>query len=130
MSFLDNLENNLKALENREERDPEQVKRLREQREAEKSRALLIAPNVAELKNGAFTQQLLNECVVLGHKARTKVHITWLGDVLRLQAKENRLELVPTPAGIEARLFDGDQQVSSELVDFASPASELAAKLF
>ena len=129
MSFLDNLENNLKALENREERDPEQVKRQREQREAEKSRALQIAPQIEELKSGAFTQQLLNECAVLGHKARTKVHITWLAEVLRLQAKENRLELVPTPEGIEARVFHGDQQVSSELVDLASPPSELAAKL-
>ena len=28
MSYLDNLENNLKALENQEERDPQKVKRV------------------------------------------------------------------------------------------------------
>ena len=33
MSYLDNLENNLKALENQEERDPEKVKREQERRE-------------------------------------------------------------------------------------------------
>ena len=32
MSFLDNLENNLKALENLEEKDPEKVKRDQERR--------------------------------------------------------------------------------------------------
>lgn len=38
MSFLDNLENNLKALEGREEKDPEQVKRDRERREGKGTR--------------------------------------------------------------------------------------------
>ena len=37
MSYLDNLENNLKALEKQEERDPEKVKREQERREAPKT---------------------------------------------------------------------------------------------
>ena len=36
MSYLDNLENNLKALEKQDERDPEKVKREQERREAER----------------------------------------------------------------------------------------------
>ena len=40
MSFLDNLENNLKALESREEKDPEKVKRDQERREADRNAAV------------------------------------------------------------------------------------------
>ena len=50
MSFLDSLENNLKALENQEQRDPEQVKRRREQQEAEKALAVALQPFAEELK--------------------------------------------------------------------------------
>ncbi len=121
MSFLDNLENNLKALENREERDPEQLKRRREQQEAEKSRAQAAAPYAEALKTGEFTRKLLDECAILGHRHRTKVHITWLGDTLRLQARENRLELVPTPDGIVAHLFRGDAE-SIEPLDETLPS--------
>ena len=44
MGFLDNLENNLKALESREERDPEKVRREQERREADRTSALLREP--------------------------------------------------------------------------------------
>jgi len=51
MSYLDNLENNLKALENQEERDPQKVRREQERREAERTAALLRAPHAEALKN-------------------------------------------------------------------------------
>jgi hypothetical protein len=102
MSFLDNLENNLKALESQEEKDPETVKRDRERREAERNAALLRAPHVDALKNSAFTSELLTECRTIGRGQRVLVQFTWIGENLRLDAKPKRMELVPTSEGITA----------------------------
>jgi hypothetical protein len=102
MSFLDNLENNLKALENREEKDPEKVQRDRERRESDKNAALLRAPYVEALKNSAFTSELLTQCRTIGHGQRVLVRFTWIGESLRLDAKDKRLELTPTAEGITA----------------------------
>ena len=44
MSFLDNLENNLKALENAAERDPAEIARRQQAAEQAKAAALAIAP--------------------------------------------------------------------------------------
>src|ERR1035438_8015207 len=96
MSFLDNLENNLKALENREEKDPEKVKRDRERREAERNAALLRAPHVEALRNSAFTSELLAQCRTIGHGQRVLVQFTWIGESLRLDARSKRMELNPT----------------------------------
>lgn len=100
MSFLDNLENNLKALESREETDPETVKRDRERREAERNAALLRAPHAEALKNSAFTSELLTQCRLLGREQRLLVQFTWIGESLRLDAKTKRMELVPSAEGI------------------------------
>ena len=62
MSFLDNLENNLKALENLDQKDPEKIKRDQERRETEKAEALKAAPHAEALKNSAFTAELLKQC--------------------------------------------------------------------
>lgn len=102
MSFLDNLENNLKALESREEKDPEKVKRDQERREADRNAALLRAPHVEALKNSAFTSELLTQCRAIGHGQRVLVRFTWIGESLRLDAKSKRLELIPTTEGITA----------------------------
>jgi hypothetical protein len=110
MSYLDNLENNLKALENQEERDPEKVKREQERREAERSSALLRAPHVEALKNSPFTLELLTQCRAIGHQQRVLVQFTWLGEVLRLDAKAKRMLLTPTSEGITAVFsVDGDE---------------------
>ena len=100
MGFLDNLENNLKALENQEERDPEKVKRDRERRESDRNAALLRAPYVDALKNSAFTSDLLTQCRAIGHGQRVLVQFTWIGENLRLDAKTKRMELSPTAEGI------------------------------
>lgn len=102
MSFLDNLENNLKALESREESDPDKRKRDQERRETERAEELARAPYVEALKNSRFTSELLTQCRVIGHQQRVLVRFTWIGDRLRLDATPRRLELVPIAEGIEA----------------------------
>ena len=102
MSFLDNLENNLNALERQEEKDPEKVKRDRDRREAERSAALQRAPHAEALKHSPFTMDLMTHCRTIGHSHRVLVQFTWLGENLRLDAKGKRMELVPTAEGIIA----------------------------
>jgi hypothetical protein len=102
MSFLDNLENNLNALERQEEKDPEKVKRDHERREADRTAALKRAPHAQALKNSPFTSELLTQCRLIGREQRVLVQFTWLGEKLRLDAKAKRMELVPTAEGIMA----------------------------
>src|ERR1700722_5595516 len=117
MSFLDNLENNLKALENRDERDPEKVKREQDRREAERTAALLRAPHADALKNSPFTMDLLTECRAIGRGQRVLVQFTWLGETLRLDAKTQRMELTPTAEGIIAILSLNGEETDRTTVD-------------
>lgn len=103
MSFLDNLENNLKSLESREEKDPEAVQRERERREAERSAALQRAPHVDALKHSPYISELLTQCRTIGRGQRVLVQFTWIGENLRLDAKPKRMELIPTAEGIVAQ---------------------------
>ena len=110
MSYLDYLENILNALERQEERDPEKVKREREQREAERTAALLRAPHAEALRTSPFTSELLTQCRTIGHAQRVLVQFTWLGESLRMDAKAKRMELTPTAEGINAVLsVDGEE---------------------
>ena len=102
MSFLDNLENNLNALERQDEKDPEKVRRDQERREADRTAALLRAPHAEALKDSAFTSELLTHCRTIGHAQRVLVQFTWIGENLRLDAKTKRMELTPTAQGIIA----------------------------
>ncbi len=126
MSFLDNLENNLKALESQEEKDPEKVKRDQERREADRTAAISRAPHIEALKNSAFTSELLTQCRSIGHGQRVLVQFTWIGERLRLDAKGKRLELVPTAEGIEALFFLDGAKTGKTMVD---PQSGDAAAL-
>jgi hypothetical protein len=128
MSFLDNLENNLKALENREEKDPEKVKREQEQREADRSAALLRAPHAEALKKSPFTSDLLTQCRVIGHGIRVLVQFTWIGEMLRLDAKAKRLELVPTADGIEAQYSVDGVRTGNERIELTGVAEDLARR--
>jgi hypothetical protein len=116
MSFLDNLENNLKALENQEEKNPEKLKRDQERREAERNSALLRAPHAEALKNSAFTSHLLTMCRTIGREHRVLVRFTWIGENLRLDAAAKRMELTPTPEGIVAVFSLNGAEVSRETV--------------
>jgi len=117
MSFLDNLENNLKALESREEKDPEKIKRDRERREADRSAALLRAPHADALKSSPFTSELLTHCRTIGHGQRVLVQFTWLGENLRLDAKTKRMELIATPDGTAAVFFVDGLETERATVD-------------
>jgi hypothetical protein len=129
MSYLDNLENNLKALENLEERDPEKVKREQERREAERSASLLRAPYVDALKNSPFTSELLTQCRTIGHGQRVLVQFTWLGETLRLDAKTKRMTLSPTSEGITAVFsVDGDETGRATIDPAVDDAGELARR--
>ena len=129
MSFLDSLENNLKALERQEERDPEKVKRDHEQRDAERAKALLRAPHVEALKTSAFTSELLTQCRTIGHGQRVLVQFTWIGESLRLDAKAKRLELIPGAEGITAVYYLDGAEVNRAVVDLqADDAAALARR--
>ncbi len=117
MSFLDSLENNLKSLEQQEERDPARAAELRQQRETERAKALEAAPYADELKKGKFAAALLDHATRIGHGIRTKVQITWIGTTLRLQAKERRLDLQPVPTGVRAIFSENGTETSSSLID-------------
>jgi hypothetical protein len=117
MSFLDNLENNLNALERQEEKDPEKMKRDRERREVDRSAALLRAPHAEALKHSPFTMDLMTHCRTIGHTQRVLVQFTWLGENLRLDAKTKRMELMPTPDGITAVFTLDGVETGREAVD-------------
>jgi hypothetical protein len=117
MSFLDNLENNLKALENQEERNPERVKRDQERRAAERASALLRAPHADALKNSPFTSKFLTQCRTIGREHRVLVQFTWIGENLRLDAAGKRLELTPTPEGIVAVFSLNGAEVTRQMVN-------------
>jgi len=117
MGFLDNLENDLKALETREERDPEKLKRERDRREADRAAALLRAPHAEALKNSPFTSELLTQCRAIGRGQRVLVQFTWLGETLRLEAKEKRMELEPTAQGITAVFSSNGVEMGRTIVD-------------
>lgn len=128
MGFLDNLENDLKALERQEERDPEAVKRAQERREAERNAALARAPHVEALKTSPFTSELLGQCRVVGRAARVLVQFTWIEDTLRLDAREKRLELVPTAEGIVGVYSVDGVESAREMIDPAKDDAEVLVK--
>lgn len=125
MSYLDNLENNLKALEAAEQRDPEKAKRDLEAKEAARAEALKIAPHAEALKSSAFTEQLLAACRTVGHSLRTMVRFTWIGNTLRLEAKEKKLELRPTADGVVAVFTEGGNERSTP-IDLSGNAETFA----
>ena len=114
MGFLDNLENSLKSLESQEERrDPAQVKR----REEDRKLALAAAPWAEKLKNSDYIKQLFDKAAVAGHRIRAKVYMAWFDTTLRLEARERRLELKPTPEGIVAEFGEPSGALQTKPID-------------
>jgi hypothetical protein len=128
MSFLDNLENNLKALESRTEKDPEALAREAAAREAARSVALEIAPYAEALRHGPFTDGLLTACRDIGHRTRILVRPVWVDSTLRLEAGAKKLELRPTPSGVLAVFFDGGTELQSIPIDLSSDPAKVAEK--
>jgi hypothetical protein len=113
MSFLDNLENNLKAMESAQQEGIGD----RARKDADKARAKSAAPWAEKLKNSPWTQNLMKQAVRAGFQRRVKMNLIWLGSVLRLEALEERLELRPIASGIEAVLLHGNEEVKRQKVN-------------
>ena len=128
MSFLDNVENNLKALESQSEKDPAAVAREVAAREASRALALQIAPHAEALRKGSFKDGLLTACREIGHRKRILVRPVWVDSTLRLEAAAKRLELRPSPNGVMAvSLLDGQEKESAP-IDLSSDPVKLAEK--
>ncbi len=124
MSFLDNLESNLKSLESQEEAR-EGAERQQQERERNRAGAQAAAPYAEQLKKGPYTEELLKQAARIGFSMRTKVHVAWLGSTLRLEARERRLELRPTASGVVAVEIDQNRETRVEPLDLQGSPEEL-----
>jgi hypothetical protein len=124
MSFLDNLENNLKALESRDEAGLDQSG----WRDRERELAIAAAPWAERLKREPFAQTLMRQATLAGRQSRTKVNLMWIGTILRLEARGHRLELRPEPQGVVAVFLRGSEEVRHEPVDLAGDPGKLTSQ--
>jgi hypothetical protein len=124
MSYLDNLESSLKNLESQEERDPREHQR----RQEERKRSVAVGPWAEQLKTGPYTQKLLEEAALAGRRIRTKIYMAWFDDMLRLEARERRLEFRPTAEGIVAAFIEIDGTTKTQAVNLKSDPAELLKK--
>jgi len=114
MSFLDNLENNLKTLESQDSGAELEQQR---QREAQRRQAVAAAPYAEQLKSSPYTAELLKHATRAGYKLRTKVHLAWIGSTLRLEARDRKLELRPTPEGVVAAFLEDNRELRTLPID-------------
>ncbi len=124
MSFLDNLENDLKALESREEGGIEEGRR----RDRERELAIAAAPWAERLKREPFAQALMQQATLGGRQRRIKVNLMWIGTTLRLEARGHRLELRPGAKGIAAVFLRGTEENGQEPVDISGSPQKLVGK--
>jgi hypothetical protein len=120
VSFLDNLENNLKALEGRDEGLDDSRKR-----ETDRERRLAIAPWAERLKREPYAEALMRQATLAGRPRRMKVNLSWLETTLRLEARDHRLELRPTPDGVVAVFLRETEELRRTPVDLAGDAQAL-----
>ncbi len=123
MSFLDNLENNLKALESREQGGLEDQR----SRDADRSRAKAAAPWAEKLKRDTWTQSLMQQSTRAGFQRRIKVNLIWIDTTLRLEALDQRLEFRPEPNGIMVVALNEGNAVSAGLIDMTEDPQTLIA---
>jgi hypothetical protein len=124
MSFLDNLENNLKALESREEGGLDQNRR----RERDRELALAVAPWAERLKREPFGPTLMQQATLAARPRRIKVNLMWIDTTLRLEARDHRLELRPGRDGVVAVFLRGAEEFARETVDLAADPQNLVTK--
>ncbi|HEX4167062.1 MAG TPA: hypothetical protein VHZ55_16480, partial [Bryobacteraceae bacterium] len=86
---------------------------------------LAVAPWAAKLKDSVFTKQLFDKAAMAGHKIRTKIYMAWLENTLRLEAREKRFDLRPTPEGIVADFETLDGRHVLKAVDLESDPQAL-----
>ncbi|HVW84886.1 MAG TPA: hypothetical protein VHB50_09400, partial [Bryobacteraceae bacterium] len=123
MSFLDSLENNLKALESREQEGMGDARK----READQTQAKAAAPWADRLKRDPWTQTLMQQMTRAGFERRTKVNLAWIGSTLRMEARGHRLELRPSPQGVAAVFLHGTEESKQEPVNFSADPRRLVA---
>jgi hypothetical protein len=123
MSYLDNLEDNLKSLERQQETSGDDRRRAEEER----AQALAAKPWAERLKQSDFTKRLMDEAAAAGHRRRVKVYITWLGTTLRLEARERRLELRPGPDGVRAVFLENGNETGARTIDLEGDPAQLVS---
>lgn len=123
MSFLDNLENNLKTLESRDEGNDDARRR-----EKDRGRALAVGPWAERLKREPYAQNLMREATLAGRSRRMKVNLAWIETTLRLEARGHRLELRPTPDGVRAVFLHEGKDLANEPVDLTADPAKLTNK--
>ncbi|MBX9599979.1 MAG: hypothetical protein K2X35_03205 [Bryobacteraceae bacterium] len=126
MSFLDNLENSVKAMEAREQRDPEALQRERQAREAAQEAARLSAPHAAALRD--YAPNLLAAARLAGHASRTLVRMSWIQTTARFEAKSKRLDLRPDVGGVIAVFSENGVERGVEPLDLNGDPAHLAAR--
>src|ERR1700691_5321414 len=124
MSFLDNLENNLKALESRDEGGLDESRR----RDQERDLAIAAAPWAERLKREPFAQTLMQQATVAGRRSRIKVNLMWIGTALRLEARGHRLELRPGAKGVAAVFLQASEEIRQEPIDLQGDPQKLVAE--
>lgn len=128
MSFLDNLENNLKTLESRDEKDPETLRRERAARDARKEETRRTAPHADALKNSSFPGELLTACRTIAHGRRLLVRPVWIDSTFRLEAGGQKLELRPTPEGVRTVFIENGEEKRSDAADLSENPEVLARR--
>jgi hypothetical protein len=123
MSFLDSLENNLKALESLEPGGLDESKR----RAADRENAIAAAPWAERLKDGPYAPALIQQSIRAGHTRRMKIHLAWIGTTLRLEARGLHLELRPAPAGVDVVYLDGGNETGRTLIDLTGGPEKILA---
>src|ERR1700689_977056 len=124
MSFLDNLEDNLKALESRDEGGLDESRR----RDRDRELAIAAAPWAERLKREPFAPALMQQATVAGRQRRIKVNLMWIGTTLRLEARGHRLELRPGTKGVTAVFLRGTEEARQEPVDLSGDPQKLVGK--
>ena len=124
MSFLDNLENNLNALERNEQGGLEDARR----RDSAKTDERAAAPWAEKLRSGEWTQKLMKQATLAGHQKRVRIGLFWIGSTLRLEALSQRLDLRPTGKGVEAVFLEGTEEKKRVKVDLAGDPAQSRAE--
>ena len=125
MSYADKIESALKSLEGREEADPGANRR---RRDADRAAAKATQPWAERLRKGPFTDQFLGQITRIGHGLRIKPNIAWIGNSLKLSARDHTLELRPGADGVYAITSVRGQEAGSEKVNLDGKPEKLAEK--
>ena len=121
MSFLDNLENSLKALEGTESSGFEDDSLRNKRKNAER----LAAPWAEKLRTSEWAKKIMSQAMAAGHQRRVRIGLFWIGTSLRLEAMSQRLDMRPSGTGIDAVFLDGNEERKKIKVDLEGDPAKL-----